>query len=791
FFINTLALRSRLDDGPTFVELLGRVREATLGAYAHQDIPFEKLVEELQPQRDLSRSPLFQVMLTLQNAPRAEEDARAHALSLRPVGQDGSTAAKFDLSFVFTHSPQGLAGSVTYSTALFREDSIRRLVSHLRVLLEAIVLDAGQQVSALPLMEEAERRQVLVDWNATATDFPRDATLHGLIEAQVERTPDAVALEFEGRTLTYRKLDARANQLAHALIAQGVGPEVRVGLLLERSLELVVALLATLKAGGAYVPFDPAYPAQRLTWMLEDARPAVLLAQEHLLSRLPAHEARVLCLDTQWEALALQPRHAPPPRATADGLAYVIFTSGSTGRPKGAMNTHGPVVNRLRWMQSAYDLRPHDVVLQKTPFSFDVSVWEFFWPLMTGARLVVARPGGHQEPAYLARLISEAGVTTLHFVPSMLQVFLEEPGLEACTSLRRVVCSGEALPVELAERCLRRLPWAGLHNLYGPTEAAVDVTFHQCLPGESRRSVPIGRPVANTQIRLLDSRMEPVPVGVPGELFIGGVQVGRGYLGRPELTAERFIPDAFSDTPGARLYRTGDVARWLPDGAIEYVGRADFQVKVRGLRIELGEIEASLEQHPGVQQAVVVAREDATGDKRLVAYVVPASASLDIPTVREALRQRVPEYMVPSAFVALEALPLTPSGKLDRNALPAPEVSARDQASYSPPSTPTEEVLATLWSGVLRADRIGREDDFFALGGHSLLATQLVSRIRSAFSVELPLRALFETPTLSRLALRVEEALQAAEGTALPPPGAIARGDEAPLSFAQQRLWFL
>ncbi|NOK38903.1 amino acid adenylation domain-containing protein, partial [Corallococcus exercitus] len=539
-------------------------------------------------------------------------------------------------------------------------------------------------------LTDAERRQVLVEWNATATDFPRDATLHGLIEAQVERTPDAVALAFEGRTLTYRELDARANQLAHALIARGVGPEVRVGLLLERSLELVVALLATLKAGGAYVPFDPAYPAQRLTWMLEDAHPAVLLAQEHLLSRLPSHDAQVLCIDTQWEDIALQPRHAPSARATADGLAYVIFTSGSTGRPKGAMNAHGPVVNRLLWMQSAYSLQPHDVVLQKTPFSFDVSVWEFFWPLMTGARLGVAKPGGHQDPAYLARLISEAGVTTLHFVPSMLQVFLEEPGLEACTSLRRVVCSGEALPVELAERCLRRLPWAGLHNLYGPTEAAVDVTFHQCLPGESRRSVPIGRPVANTQIRLLDSRLEPVPVGVPGELFIGGVQVGRGYLGRPELTAERFIPDAFSDMPGARLYRTGDVARWLPDGAIEYVGRADFQVKVRGLRIELGEIEAALEQHPGVRQAVVVAREDVAGDKRLVAYVVRSSGSepVEVGALRSRLHEKLPEYMVPSAFVVLEALPLTPSGKVDRKALPAPEAS-QVRIPTRPPRTDT------------------------------------------------------------------------------------------------------
>ncbi|WP_147442321.1 non-ribosomal peptide synthetase, partial [Corallococcus exercitus] len=527
-------------------------------------------------------------------------------------------------------------------------------------------------------------------------------------------------------------------------------------------------------------------------WMLEDAHPAVLLAQEHLLSRLPSHDAQVLCIDTQWEDIALQPRHAPSARATADGLAYVIFTSGSTGRPKGAMNAHGPVVNRLLWMQSAYSLQPHDVVLQKTPFSFDVSVWEFFWPLMTGARLVVAKPGGHQEPAYLARLISEAGVTTLHFVPSMLQVFLEEPGLEACTSLRRVVCSGEALPVELAERCLRRLPWAGLHNLYGPTEAAVDVTFHQCLPGESRRSVPIGRPVANTQIRLLDSRLEPVPVGVPGELFIGGVQVGRGYLGRPELTAERFIPDAFSDMPGARLYRTGDVARWLPDGAIEYVGRADFQVKVRGLRIELGEIEAALEQHPGVRQAVVVAREDAAGDKRLVAYVACRSGveAVDVSALRARLHEKLPEYMVPSAFVVLEALPLTPSGKVDRKALPAPEAPV-STAEYVAPRNPTEEKLAALWAQVLRVPRVGATDHFFELGGHSLLATQLVSRVRAAFGVELALRTVFEAPTLEGLARHLDAANTSEPATGLPPLVPVPRGEAPPLSFAQQRLWLI
>ncbi|MBN8471529.1 non-ribosomal peptide synthase/polyketide synthase [Corallococcus exiguus] len=787
-FVNTLVLRSDLSGDPSFRELLGRVHDSALGAFAHQDVPFEKLVEVLQPSRRLNVSPLFQVMFVLQNAPVALPPVPGVRMEAQPVDVG---AARFDLTLVASEEARGLRLIAEYRTALFDEATVARMLGHLRSLLQAVVLDAGQRVSALPLMDEAEQRQVLLDWNDTRVDLSRTDTLPELIQAQVERTPDAVALAFEGHTLTYRELDARANQLAHALIARGVGPEVRVGLLMERSLELVVALLATLKAGGAYVPFDPAYPAQRLSWMLEDARPAVLLAQEHLLSRLPSHDARVLCLDTQWEDIALLPRHAPPSRATADALAYVIFTSGSTGRPKGAMNAHGPVVNRLLWMQSAYALGPADVVLQKTPFSFDVSVWEFFWPLMTGARLVLAKPGGHQDPAYLARLVAEAGVTTLHFVPSMLQVFLEEPALESCTSLRRVVCSGEALPLELAERCLRRLPWAGLHNLYGPTEAAVDVTFHQCLPGESRRSVPIGRPVANTQIRILDAHLRPVPVGVPGELFIGGVQVGRGYLGRPELTAERFIPDGFSDSPGARLYRTGDVARWLPDGAIEYVGRADFQVKVRGLRIELGEIEAALEQHPGVRQSVVVAREDAAGDKRLVAYVAfRDDGVLDVPSLRSRLHEKLPEYMVPSAFVLLDSLPLTPSGKVDRKALPEPEAPA-STSGYLAPRTPTEEKLAALWAQVLHVPRVGATDHFFELGGHSLLATQLVSRVRAAFGVELALRSVFEAPTVEALARHLDATATEEPAPGLAPLVPVPRGAAPPLSFAQQRLWLI
>ncbi|NMO14854.1 amino acid adenylation domain-containing protein [Pyxidicoccus fallax] len=753
-FINALALRTRLTGETSFRELLGAVHETTLQAYARQDVPFEKVVEALKVQRDSSHLPVFQVMLVLQNAPLPPLKARGLVMDALPVD---TKTTKHDLTLYALELPQGLRLSAEYSTDLFEAPTMARLLGHLETLLAGAVEDPDRRLAELPVLTAPERDQLLRDWSGPRADLPRDACIHTLIEAQVRHTPDAVALTFEGTSLTYAELDARANQLAWHLRSLGVGPEVRVGLCLERSLEMVVALLATLKAGGAYVPLDPAYPAQRLTWMLEDARPAVLLAQERLLPRLPPHEARVVLVDSRWDAVAEHPRHAPPPTAHPGGLAYVIFTSGSTGRPKGAMNEHGPVVNRLLWMQREYGLTAADTVLQKTPFSFDVSVWEFFWPLMVGARLVVAKPGGHQEPAYLARLIAEEGVTTLHFVPSMLQVFLEEPGLERCASLKRVVCSGEALPLDLAERCLKRLPGAGLHNLYGPTEAAVDVTYYACVPGEPRRSVPIGRPVANTQIRLLDVNLLPVPIGVSGELFIGGVQVGRGYLGRPELTAERFIPDPFSDTPGARLYRTGDVARWLPDGAIEYLGRADFQVKVRGLRIELGEIEAVLEQHPSVRQAVVVARADGGGDKRLVAYVVGRGEAVDPEALRALMQAKLPEYMVPSALMVLEALPLSPNGKVDRKALPAPELE-RAREGHVAPATPTEVEVAALFGELLGVERVGARDDLFKLGGNSLMATRVLARLRARFGVELPLRTLFQHSTVQQVARLVDEA---------------------------------
>jgi len=757
FFANTLVLRTSLAGDPDFLALLARVRTMALDAYAHQDLPFERLVEELQPERDLAVNPLFQVMFQLQNLPTGSLELPG--VTLLPVDGERGTAM-FELTLSVRDVGRGFAGSLEYDADLFEGATIERLAGHWANLLAGVAACPDQPLSAVPLLSAAERHQ-LREWNATTTAYPRERCLHEWIEAQAARSPEAVAVVYDAESLTYGELDLRAERLARMLRGLGVGPEVRVGLCVERSLDMMVGLLGILKAGGAYVPLDPSYPAERLAFMLDDALRGldapVLLTQSHLLAALPECSARVVCLDSPLPPLPETTAVVPqPPRP--EHLAYMIFTSGSTGRPKGAMNTHRGIVNRLLWMQEAFGLTADDRVIQKTPFSFDVSVWELFWPLMVGARLVIARPGGHQDAAYLADLIAEQGITTIHFVPSMLQVFLDGPRLDRCGSLVRVIASGEALPADLERRFFARLGWtgAGLFNLYGPTEAAVDVTVWACEREGRRTSVPIGRPIANTRIHLLDPVLEPVPIGAPGELYIGGVQVGRGYLGRPELTAERFIPDPWGE-PGSRLYRTGDLARHLPDGAVEFLGRIDHQVKVRGFRIELGEVEAALAAHPAVREAVVVARADDAG-RRLVAYLVPHPEGAEAPLLslaelRANLSLTLPDYMVPAAWVLLGALPLTPSGKVDRRALPAPEGGRLELgAVYVAPRTALEELLAGIWAEVLGLDRVGVHDNFFALGGHSLLAAQVVSRAGEALEIEVPLRLLFEAPTVAGLA---------------------------------------
>ncbi|HJX29557.1 MAG TPA: amino acid adenylation domain-containing protein, partial [Thermoanaerobaculia bacterium] len=562
------------------------------------------------------------------------------------------------------------------------------------------------------------------------------------------------------------------------------------------SLEMVVALLGVLRAGAAYLPLDPSYPPDRLAFMLEDGlgeegEPPVLLTQERLLDTLPPLQGRILCLEAGWDGSG-ENGSLLDVEVLPDHPAYVIYTSGSTGRPKGVVNTHRAIVNRLLWMQQAYDLTADDRVLQKTPFSFDVSVWELFWPLLAGARLVVARPGGHQDPDYLVDLIEREGITTLHFVPPMLQAFLEHPEVERCASLRTVVCSGEAFPLELQERFFARFPErVGLHNLYGPTEAAIDVTSWVCERESPNRGVPIGRPIANLRIYLLDAVLHPVPTGAPGELHIGGLGLARGYLRRPGLTAEKLIPDPFAGTPGARLYRTGDLARHRTDGQIEYLGRIDHQVKIRGFRIELGEIEAALATHPDVREVVVVAREDEPGNRRLVAYLVLEEiAGREVQDIlRASLQERLPEYMIPSAFVILPALPLSPNGKVDRKSLPAP-VWEGEAAAFAAPRDAVEELLAGIWREVLRVEKLGIRDSFFGLGGHSLLATRVVSRVREVFGVELPLRALFEAPTVAGLAQRLRTERQTVQSPIVP-RRRDQEGSPPPASFAQERLWFL
>ncbi|MCB0155794.1 MAG: amino acid adenylation domain-containing protein [Anaerolineae bacterium] len=770
-FINTLPLRIKVAPDQMLLAWLQNLRAQQLAIRPHEHTP----LANIQAWSDVpGRLPLFESILVFENFQLdTVMKQRGGAWLKRTIRLLEQTNYPLTLN--------GYAGSqlllkISYDCHRFTEAVIERMLGHLEMLLTGMATDLEQPLKQLPLLTAAERRQILVEWNNTQRDYPPEATLQQLFEAQVARTPQAIALTFAETALTYDALNEQANQLAHHLRSLGVGPEVLVGIFMERSLEMVISIYAVIKAGGAYVPLDPDYPAERVAFMLADAAVPVLLTQQKLRNALPESTARVICLDSEQANLAAHSSENPISEVTAAQLAYVIFTSGSTGQPKGVMNTHRGICNRLFWMQEAYQLTPADRVLQKTPFSFDVSVWEFFWPLLVGARLVIAEPGGHKDPDYLVNVIIEQQITTLHFVPSMLKIFLDAEQVAACRSLKRVICSGEALPYELQQRFFECLA-AELHNLYGPTEAAVDVSYWVCHNDPSRTIVPIGRPIANTQLYILDAALQPVPIGVAGELHIGGVQVARGYLNRPELTAERFIDSPFalneahndgdnskSELPPIvhrqkpKLYKTGDLARYLPDGAIEYLGRMDYQVKIRGFRIELGEIETILAQHPAVKTNLVVASETAQmADKRLIAYVVPTQTQP--PTVsdlRSFLSKKLPDYMVPTMFVMLEAMPLTPNGKINRRGLPAPNLARPELTQvYVAPRSEIEEALANIWLQLLPVERVGIYDDFFELGGHSLLATQTIARIQQRFQVTLPLQTIFDTPTVAELAVRL------------------------------------
>ncbi|MCO6009315.1 amino acid adenylation domain-containing protein [Actinoallomurus purpureus] len=770
-FVNTLVLRVNTGGDPSFGELLARVRETDLGAYQHQDLPFERLVELVAPERSMARHPLFQVMLAFQNTERAVVDLPGLRAAVEPVH---AGVAKFDLHLMLEEQrasdggPAGLAGTLEYALDLFHAGTAERIAARFVRLLETVAADPDVPIGAIDLLDDAERRQVLDAWNATEHPVPA-VTLADLFEAQVARTPDAVALVHEGVELTYAEFDARVNRLAHYLAACGIGPGRFVALALPRSVELLVAMYAVIKAGAAYVPVDPDHPADRVAYVLADTRPAVIITTAEVATRLPAG-APLLIVDDPGvrEELAAFPATAPTRVVSPGDAAYVLYTSGSTGRPKGVVVPHAGIVNRLLWMQDEYRLGPDDRVVQKTPATFDVSVWEFFWPLQTGATLVIARPDGHRDPGYLAELIREQRVTTAHFVPSMLAVFLTESEAAGCSVLRRVLCSGEALSPELAARFHDLFPGVELHNLYGPTEASVDVTSWFCRPGAA--SVPIGRPVWNTRVYVLDAALRPVPPGVPGELYLAGTQLARGYHDRPDLTAERFVANRYG--PG-RLYRTGDLARWNGHGELEYLGRLDHQVKIRGVRIELGEIETVLAGQEGVTSVVVLAREDRPGDRRLVAYV---TGDADPAELRRAATRVLPESLVPAAVVALDALPLTPSGKVDRAALPAPVFGA--SAGSRAPGTPAERLLCEIFAEVLGLDPagdeaascpVGADDGFFDLGGDSILAIQLVSRARAAGLV-ISAREVFEHRTPAALAAVARAASDVTARTE--PPGA-------------------
>jgi amino acid adenylation domain-containing protein/non-ribosomal peptide synthase protein (TIGR01720 family) len=804
-FINTVPVRVRT---PARARTLNWLRELQGQQAELRNYEYTPLVQ-IQGWSEVPRSrPLFESIFVFENYP-VDASLRDLQGSLRIDKIDFFEQTNYPLAVMAVPGPELLL-KVMYDRQRFDDATVSRMLSHFENLLTGIRANPDQPISQLPLLSAHELTRLLTEWNDTQVEYERDKCIHELIEAQAASTPEAVALVFEKEKLSYRELNERANQLAHHLRQQGVGPESLVGVLMERSVEQVVALLGVLKAGGAYVPLDPAYPRERLAYMLADARVEVLLTQEGLAGVLPPTPARAIYLDTAWRQIAKASTENPAGVVTADNLAYIIYTSGSTGRPKGVMVPHRALGNHMAWMAGRFPLGAADRVLQKTPFSFDASVWEFYAPLLAGAQLVLAEPGGHADPAYLVKLIAEQEVTTLQLVPTLLERLLEEAGMAECVSLKRVFCGGEALSVRVAERFREKLG-AEFYNLYGPTEATIDATYWKYEAGVAGSSIPIGRPVANTQIYLLDRYVHPVPEGVPGELHIGGVQLARGYHGRPELTAEKFIPDPFGGVAGGRLYKTGDLGRYLPNGELEFLGRIDHQVKVRGFRIELGEVEARLVEQPGVREAVVVAREDAGGEQRLVGYVACAKGETPSQSeLRKRLREKLPEYMVPSAIVLMEELPLTPNGKIDRKALPAPE-GLRPELTEDLvlPRTPLEGVLASIWRDVLGLEEVGVHDNFFELGGHSLLAMQLLSRLRRVLKVDLPLRDLMSTATIAEVA-RLLTAREAALGQVerldylaesldeagaghlragvIPPRQA---DEELPLSFAQQRLWFL
>ncbi|HEX7239905.1 MAG TPA: amino acid adenylation domain-containing protein, partial [Longimicrobiaceae bacterium] len=786
FFVNMLALRADLGGDPTWSELLGRVRDGATGAYDHQELPFERLVEELEPERSLTHSPVFQVSFALHEA-SGREGVSLGGLEVEPLAE-GAGAAKFDLDLVLRDDGETLEGALSYRAALFEAETVARMAGHLEATLEALAADPGRRISGASLLREAERAQ-LREASRPAPVEPARAGVHELFARQAARTPDAVAVSSGGEALSYAELERRANRLARALRRRGVGPETRVGLCVERGVELPVAVLGVLKAGGAYVPLDPAYPAERLAYTLADCGASVLLTRASLLERLPPFAGEVLRLDEDREAIAREADDAPESGAEARNAAYVVYTSGSTGRPKGVVVEHAGFARTLLSMRDAFGLAAGEVMTALASPAFDIWGFEVFAPLLAGGEVRLVAPGTVRD---VERLVGELeDVDAVHAVPALMREVVQRvrAGAGTLPRMRRAFVGGDAVPAELVEQMKAAFPAAEVWTLYGPTEATIVSAATSVRGKAGSGGGGMGRALPGEGLYVVDGSGNLQPAGVPGELWIGGAGVARGYLGRAELTAERFVPDVFGDEAGARLYRSGDRVRRRADGELEFLGRTDAQVKVRGFRIEPGEIEAVLAGLPQVREAVVAVREDVPGEKRLVGYVVAEEGAEASPAeLRAELLGRLPEHMVPGALVVLDRLPLNANGKVDRRALPSPRWGA-DEA-YLAPRTATEEIVAGIWSAVLGVDRVGVEQGFFELGGHSLLATRVVSRLREELGVEVPLRALFETPTVAALAGHVEAAL----GSERPASTRIPRRAEdgpSPLSFAQQRLWFI
>jgi amino acid adenylation domain-containing protein/non-ribosomal peptide synthase protein (TIGR01720 family) len=805
FFVNQLVLRVEIRPREDTHRFLKRVREVCLEAYAHQDVPFEKLVEELQPERDLSRSPLFQAKLILQNAPR--EGLELKGVKLSGVGGEAQSVnemqtARFDLTMAFTDYGRSLGGIVEYSRDLFERSTIERLMSHFRNVLAEMTTAIDRPIAELNLLRASEREQLVIEWNRTTKSYPKDRCIHELFERQVDSTPDSIALICQDRRLSYSALNALANRMAHSLLRLGVGPETLVGICLDRNLEMAASILGVLKAGAAYLPIDPAYPIDRITYTLEDAEVKVLLAEKRRLKAIPSESERFLMLDPELSLKAIENEKNPVCKATADNLAYVIYTSGSTGRPKGVSVPHRQIANFFTAMDACIEPDRDGIWLAVTSISFDISVLELLWTLARGCQVVLQAeqkyetgssmiPGEAEAPLFLPEEIVLHQVSHFQCTPSMARRLLLELNPNAgLNSLRKFLIGGEALAVDLAMGLASRLK-AEIYNMYGPTETTIWSTTYKLCGDENK--IPIGQPIANTQTYILDRELELSPIGVPGELYIGGEGVVRGYLKRPGITGERFIPDSFSGASGSRLYRTGDVARLRADGRIEFLGRSDHQVKIRGYRIELGEIEALLNSHPSVKQCVVIARKEDIGEDILVAYVVyEESPAPSVRELRAYLKEKTPDYMLPAWFVMLGELPLTPNGKVDRKALPAPKTKrGAEERGGLLPRTPVEEIVMGVYEDVLKVNSVGRQESFFELGGHSLLATQVISRLRKTFGIEIGVRSIFEKATVEGLAGKLEAEIRRGGQDCAPALVKIAHGSMAPLSFAQQRLWFI